>query len=53
MGTAGFSNASIIVTWLQGVTRQALAVYSNLLFGDASSVPGGLTRMGILLSNVS
>jgi len=53
METAGFSNVFMIVTRLQGVTSQAFTVYSKLLFGDASSVPTGLTRMDILLSNVS
>jgi hypothetical protein len=29
------------------IIRQAFTVYSKLLFGDASSVPSGLTRMDI------
>ena len=53
MKTAGFSNVSVRVTTLQGVTSQVFTVYSKLLFGDASAVPSGLTRMDILLSNVS
>ena len=50
MEAAGFSNVSVTVTTLQGVTSQAFTVYSKLLFGDASSVPSCLTLMDILLS---
>lgn len=53
MEKTGFSNVSITVIRLQGVTSQAFTVYSKLLFGDASSVPSVLTWMDILLSNVS
>jgi len=53
MKTAGFSIVSVTVTTLQGVTSQAFTVYSKLLLGDAFEVPSGLTRMDILLSNVS
>lgn len=53
METVGFSSVSVIVTRLQSVRSQAFTVYSKLLFGDASAVPGGLTWMDILLSNVS
>ena len=53
METAGFSNLSVIVTRLESVRSQEFTVFSKLLFGDASALPSGLTRMDILLSKVS